>query len=314
MFKSNRLLTLCAQTSVHAGSGNDMGGVIDLPIQREKHTGFPKFESSSLKGSLRAEVRNADAENYLDMEHSQIVNYTFGPEGDTNTAASMAVTDARCLLFPVKSVKGVFAWVTCPMVIKRFISDLSIIGIECNCAIPQEGTVSTNSMLTPDNAVIMLDENVYNIKPDESVNDFAKYILPMFSENATLLQEQLETNIAVLSDDDFKMIVMMGTEVLFRNKINPKTGTVEKGALFQEEMLPSETVLYALLMTGPIYDKPENKGAIAKAVAKSGCTEDEFIMNFLTSKIPAVIQLGGGATLGKGLLATKIFDRSEIQS
>jgi len=41
-------------TPLHVGSGSDLG-VVDLPIQRESHTGFPKIEASSLKGSIRSE-------------------------------------------------------------------------------------------------------------------------------------------------------------------------------------------------------------------------------------------------------------------
>jgi len=52
MFKEAIPLFIRAITPVHAGSGNDLG-IVDLPIQREKHTGFPKIEGSTLKGSIR---------------------------------------------------------------------------------------------------------------------------------------------------------------------------------------------------------------------------------------------------------------------
>ena len=40
--------------------------------------------------------------------------------------AGAGLSDARLLLFPVKSMKGVFAWITCPRVLNRFISELSL--------------------------------------------------------------------------------------------------------------------------------------------------------------------------------------------
>ena len=52
MFKIARPLFLICETPLHAGSGDALG-VVDLPIQRERHTGFPKIEASSLKGALR---------------------------------------------------------------------------------------------------------------------------------------------------------------------------------------------------------------------------------------------------------------------
>ena len=52
MFKQAKPLFLIVETPLHAGSGSDLG-IVDLPIQREKHTDYPKIEASGLKGSIR---------------------------------------------------------------------------------------------------------------------------------------------------------------------------------------------------------------------------------------------------------------------
>jgi len=52
MFQISKPLFLICETPLHAGSGDSLG-IVDLPIQREKHTSFPKIEASSLKGALR---------------------------------------------------------------------------------------------------------------------------------------------------------------------------------------------------------------------------------------------------------------------
>ena len=52
MYKISKPVFLYCLTSLHAGSGSSLG-VVDLPIQRERHTSFPKIESSSLKGAFR---------------------------------------------------------------------------------------------------------------------------------------------------------------------------------------------------------------------------------------------------------------------
>lgn len=44
MFKSAKPVFLIVETSLHAGSGSDLG-IVDLPIQREKHTDYPKIEA-----------------------------------------------------------------------------------------------------------------------------------------------------------------------------------------------------------------------------------------------------------------------------
>ena len=48
-------------TPLHAGSGSDLG-VVDLPIQREAHTAFPKIEGSSLKGAIRSDFADRNGE------------------------------------------------------------------------------------------------------------------------------------------------------------------------------------------------------------------------------------------------------------
>jgi len=40
MFDKGALLYLYAETPVHAGSGTSLG-IVDLPIQRERTTGYP---------------------------------------------------------------------------------------------------------------------------------------------------------------------------------------------------------------------------------------------------------------------------------
>src|SRR5947208_12166768 len=51
-----RLLFLHAQTGLHPGSGTALG-TVDLPVQRERHTGWPTIPGSALKGILRDRCR-----------------------------------------------------------------------------------------------------------------------------------------------------------------------------------------------------------------------------------------------------------------
>jgi len=126
MFKLAKPLFLICETPLHAGSGDSLG-VVDLPIQRERHTGFPKIEASSLKGALREsfEVKIEDRKN---KNLFSDVYSLFGPEDDdaklNPRSGSLAFTDARLLFFPVKSVKGVYAYVTCPLILEKFIKEL----------------------------------------------------------------------------------------------------------------------------------------------------------------------------------------------
>jgi CRISPR-associated protein Cmr4 len=46
------LLMIHALTGLHPGSGTALG-VVDLPVQRERHTAWPLIPGSSLKGVKR---------------------------------------------------------------------------------------------------------------------------------------------------------------------------------------------------------------------------------------------------------------------
>jgi len=61
MSQQQMIMTLVAETSIHAGSG-ESDGIIDLPVQRESHTGWPCLFGSAVKGALRAtaEARMTD--------------------------------------------------------------------------------------------------------------------------------------------------------------------------------------------------------------------------------------------------------------
>ena len=68
-------------------------------------------------------------------------------------------------------------------------------------------------------------------------------------------REKYKSSLVVLSDDDFCDFVTLSTEVIARIKIDPKTGTVKKGALWYEEYLPADSILYSLALTSPIFQE-----------------------------------------------------------
>lgn len=140
------ILFLHAQTSLHPGSGTALG-VVDLPVQRERHTQWPLIPGSALKGILRDACREKAKWQFQDdgddkpekerrtrrqkaNEKDGMLVAAFGPgkiSGEASThAGAISVCDARILAFPVRSLKGVFAWVTCPAVLERLARDLSL--------------------------------------------------------------------------------------------------------------------------------------------------------------------------------------------
>src|SRR3954451_18162416 len=140
-----RVLFLHAQTGLHPGSGTALG-TVDLPVQRERHTHWPTIPGSALKGILRDHCRekaqerhqeDRDGQGKLRRTKRQVANEddvdlvaAFGPgkvEESNAHAGALSLTDARILAFPVRSLRGVFAWVTCPAVLTRLNRDLKTV-------------------------------------------------------------------------------------------------------------------------------------------------------------------------------------------
>jgi len=281
-------------TPLHAGSGSDLG-VVDLPIQRESHTSFPKIEASSLKGSIRSAFEDnakTDAEKIAihrifgcDDCDKQFPN-TFNKD-NKDFAGALGFSDARILFFPVKSVKGVFAYVTCPMVLNRFEADVKL--NDKNFTLPKVEVDKENCIVLGNNKntienknVVILEEYSFTVQETKAI-DFIK--LPSLNIK--------NERIVIISDDNFKHFVQNSTEVITRIKIDNTKGTVEKGGLFSEEFLPSESVMYALaIINKPLSQKTELKTALD-------------VENFFKT-IPSTLQIGGDTNLGKGIVEITI--------
>ncbi len=235
-------------TPLHMGSGNDLG-VVDMPIQRESHTQFPKIEASSLKGSLRKEYEGKNKEDLF---------------GKSDKRGELSFSDARILFFPIKSVKGLFAYVTCPFVLNRFKDDISLY----DNSIP-------NIQSLDDNTCMVLKDNINKIDDNNIILE--EYPFSIKEEDFEIPNIDIKKErIVIVSDDNFKEFVKNSTEINTRIRINEETGVVAGGALFTEEYLPAETYMYALAL-------------------KESNEFEENIFN-------PVQQMGGNSTLGKGIV------------
>lgn len=274
-------------TPLHAGSGQDLG-IVDLPIQRERHTGYPKIEASGLKGCLRDNFRkNKKAKEHLD--------FIFGPEESGDHAGALGFIDARLLLFPVKSVKGLFAWATSNDILTKWQKTMTMIGIEMNFSIPNldngECYLAGDSHLKLNNNAVVLEEYCFNAN-----NEVIPVNLVQELSSFTKI-ENLSQQLIILSNDDLKDFVNLSTEVITRTKISSETGTVDTkiGGLWTEEYLPSESVLYSLAIPSSIF-------TTEKKEFLNGKDDKTAIMDYWNKHRPQFLQIGGNATIGKGLV------------
>jgi len=294
MYKMARPFFMIVETPLHAGSGTGLG-IVDQPIQREKHTDFPKIEASGIKGV----IRNAFDKKYT----NDSISLAFGPKDGNDHAGALGFTDARLLLFPVKSMKGIFAWVTCPKILERFRNDLRLSDFNDIPDIPNKNKAPSNCELFIKDNKMVLEEYTFNMEKDDTCSTFAEWvsekIFPQGDEYG-YWREKVKRNLVVLSDDDFRDFVTLSTEVITRTKIDSETGTVKEGALFNEEYLPSETIMYSLALATTIFN--EEKGRFEATDEKS---EEELVMEYFMKGLPSVMQIGGNATIGKGIVRTR---------
>ena len=290
MYQSKNLFFLQSMTSLHAGSGSSVS-VIDLPVQREKFTGFPVIAGSGVKGVIREYCENTGIKG---------VDIIFGPEKDGSEYAGAAgFTDAKILFYPVKSVKGVFVWVTSPFVLERFLRDLGLTDTKFKFTIPnpaQGEAVVTQACKCKINNKVILDEYDYSVK-NENFDGADALASLLFDKNSYWHRKFLES-LVILPDEDFSHFVQFATEIQARIGIDNATGVVKGGALFYEENIPSETIFYANLFVS----NPHKEDALMKDHAS--------ILGELKKLDEKFVHLGGDKTIGKGLMKIKFYQNS----
>lgn len=313
MFRLAKPFFMVCETPMHCGSGNELG-IIDMPIQRERHTGFPKIEGSTLKGGIREAFEETAKEitvgnKTVNASDNDIISLAFGPDNGGDHAGALGFSDARVLLFPVKSMKGVFAWITCLQALERFHNDMKLCGINLPFKVPSANTAPKDCSLFIKDKKIVLEEYTFEINKDSEANVDCTKLAEWLSKNLfptgeshKFWADKIKKDIVVLDDDEFKDFITHSTEVITRIKINNKTGTVQTGALFTEEYLPAETVTYSLALATPIFKEDKS------VFKQEGKCEEALVMEFFTNGLPEIIQLGGNATLGKGIVRTKVVE------
>lgn len=280
MYKQRKALFLKVITPLHAGSGTDLR-VIDLPIQREVHTDFPKIEASTLKGCMRKSFNKNGLE-------AKLVNTIFGNEGESElSAAAIAITDARLLFFPVRSAKGVYALITCPMVLERFQKEMALVGIDFKNTISANDAPALASehcvLKFNNNNAVLLDEYRYDTSFNSCFEGFCKKVQDFIGETDSIGERAV-----LLPDDDFKDFVMHATSIVTRIKVGTN-GVVENQALFTEEYLPEESILYSLIM-------------MDDSKRQLNSSKSDTLMETFSEYLPELFQIGADETLGKGFV------------
>lgn len=310
MFKAATLLFLHAETGVHAGSGQSLGA-IDLAIQRERYTGYPMIAASGVKGALR----DWFSRKYEPQENAEgkkkpapQVAAAFGPDTDdaSDHAGAVATTDARVLLFPVRSARGVFAWTTSPTALARLKRDLKLTPWtddppEAPHFDDDETVVGSPDCAVKDAQGVLLEEYHFTFQSSDAVSTLAEWLvrcaLPEGDEYQ-FWRDHLAARLLILPDNVFRDFVEHATEVQARVKLKTDTKTVAKGALFYQENLPADTLLYAAVLATDDLSGWRRDGAEMKAAD---------LLDLLRELDGERIQLGGDETIGKGICCVRFL-------
>jgi CRISPR-associated protein Cmr4 len=105
-------------------------------------------------------------------------------------------------------------------------------------------------------------------------------------------RDTLPKRLAILGNDAFRDFTQFATEVQTHIRLDPKTKTVETGALWTEESLPADTLLYAPLCATPSRNSVKLSGA--------------GILDKITALKIERMQLGGDETTGRGIVRVQM--------
>lgn len=279
------MMNMVAQTAIHAGAGQALS-VIDLPIQRESHTQHPVIFGSSLKGALRFRASQT-------LDDKQKVVAVFGADSQSadSFAGAVMVSDAKLLLLPVRSLNGYFKWVTCPALLHRYAND-------CERSKQKQDELSALVLQIDSQNVLVAQKNHDTLFLEEFAltvhqNKALEKVIDILSKRFDLDKNALTNQLAVVNDDMFTYLAQNSTPVNAHIALD-ENKTVKKGALWYEETLPSETVMYSLL----VCQSSRNKELTSDGQGIADIIRQEILPND-----NRYLQVGGNETVGMGWFA-----------
>ncbi|WP_447974769.1 type III-B CRISPR module RAMP protein Cmr4 [Nitrospira sp. Kam-Ns4a] len=309
MFEKRAVLFLYAVSPVHMGAGQAIG-MIDNPIQRERHTGHPCFAGSGIKGAVRHGFETIGGDGRL-------IEVLFGPESgrDNLHAGAVSFGDAQLVAFPVRSLKCGYVYATCPQALARARRLMEAVGLSVSwpdlppvndgdCLVANPELLSQRQINGQQTDVLHLEAFEYTARDKQNqplqqiAADLAQRAIPD-GNGYDFFRKKFETDLVVLSDTDFAYFVQHATLVEPHVRIEYATGTAADGGLFYTENLPPESILIA-----PVLASATRTGNGANGEMPAGEVLAK-VSNAINGKL---LQIGGDATTGRGLVVAKLVE------
>ena len=306
MFEKRSAVFLYAVSPVHMGAGTAVG-LVDNPIQRERHTGHPCFAGSGIKGAVRHGFTAIGGEEAL-------IERLFGPEsGKANLhAGAVSFGDGQLVAFPVRSLREGYVYATCPQALARVRRLMAVAGVDVDWTIPPVGEgrcCVSNPELLSDGKLHLEAFEYEALEPDAIGIGEASAGLKTFAadlagrafpsgDGYAFFRGKLESDLVVLSDTDFTWFAENATLVEPHVRIDDDTGAASGGGLFYTENLPPESLLIAPLLVSRTRAGNGADGAMSA---------DEAFLKIRHVLDGKLLQIGGDATTGRGLVVAKVL-------
>ena len=299
-----KLLYLFTRTPLHIGAGLTVG-LTDQPIQRERHTGFPIIPGSTLKGGFARAWTDSSG------QRTEEGNWLFGSEAATPAGGgALQFTEAKLLAFPIRSARGSFAWITCPLILRRFARDGDMPEAWLPPLAPRDDQALFTkagplALIAGQDVKIVLEDFTFSYGGElpgpanppappapRHAGEYLKNLLhkdPVWSEAGQRL--------VILNDGMMSFFCQSACEVVPHIQVDDARGAGSSEACFTQENVPSETLFYAGLncLDERIRRKPKNLALDAGGA-------------FAAQIEGRVFQFGGDATTGLGCCTIELRD------
>jgi len=298
------LYFLHAVTPLHAGVGEGVGA-INLPTARERATKYPFMPGSSVKGVLRER-----AEQIKGGDDKEAVVVAFGPPSEfaADARGGLVFTDASLLCLPVRSLFGTFAWVTCPLVLRRFVRDATEAGLDMP-ALPSfvgDAVMPTGTCLVkaaPATGLFLEELRLEAAANSEGANAWVEWLKARLFAGDEVEQGFFSERFVIVRDDIFSYYTKMSLEVRNRVKIDDDRGTAAKSGPWTEEHLPTESLLVGLAIarrTAYVKRGRDEKGDPTEEKPSARNAEDAWSVLEEVLRQRPVLRFGGHASVGLG--------------
>lgn len=286
-----RIGYLYSLAPIHCGGEGDLGNILE--IAREVHTNFPYIPGSSLRGSLRDEVKLIDP-NAADVLFGKELN------GDGQMGVHQVwFGDARLLWIPMRTMSmnggtDVFTWVSCHSLIR----DHALVTRQAMASFPDY------SVGTKPGNYLVADAQV-TVKPLSEEQQKAIALTGNWHPNlASAVKPIWQKNCIVLPDADFYILMEHSLWTQVRNKIKdssskngdekatePQAQDGSAEIFWTDVCIPRDTIFYypwgySLLKNKPI------------------AAEHQFLITVLQG----LVQVGGQANVGRGWVQSWVAD------